>query len=139
MFIHGGYWRRFDKSYWSHLAGGALAQGWRVAIPQLYACPCGAVTDIVGEVAQAVNHICSGVEGPIVLAGHSAGGHLVSRLMCNDTALTDAVKARLQHVVSLSGVHDLRPLLKLEINSDIRLDEQKQSCKAQLYYTLSKG
>ena len=125
VFIHGGYWRRFDKSYWSHLAGGALAQGWRVAIPSYTLAPNARVADIVGEVAQAVNHICHGVEGPIVLVGHSAGGHLVSRLMCSDTALTDAVKARLQHVVSLSGVHDLRPLLKLEINSDIQLDEQE--------------
>ncbi|MGC6474715.1 MAG: alpha/beta hydrolase [Candidatus Puniceispirillaceae bacterium] len=130
VFIHGGYWRRFDKSYWSHLAGGALAQGWRVAIPSYTLAPAARVTDIVGEVAQAVNHICSGVEGPIVLAGHSAGGHLVSRLMCNDTALTDAVKARLQHVITLSGVHDLRPLLKLEINSDIRLDEQETNLQS---------
>jgi hypothetical protein len=22
VFVHGGYWRRFDKSYWSHLARG---------------------------------------------------------------------------------------------------------------------
>ena len=130
VFIHGGYWRRFDKSYWSHLAGGALAQGWRVAIPSYTLAPAARVTDIVGEVAQAVNHICSGVEGPIVLAGHSAGGHLVSRLMCSDTALTDAVKARLQHVITLSGVHDLRPLLRLEINSDIRLDEQEANLQS---------
>ena len=130
VFIHGGYWRRFDKSYWSHLAGGALAQGWRVAIPSYTLAPVARVTDIVGEIAQAVNHICSGVEGPIVLAGHSAGGHLVSRLMCSDTALTDAVKARVQHVISLSGVHDLRPLLKLEINTDIRLDEQEANLQS---------
>ena len=31
--VHGGYWLKFDKSYWSHLAAGANAQGWHVAMP----------------------------------------------------------------------------------------------------------
>ena len=33
IFIHGGYWRALDKSWFSHLASGPLAHGWRVAIP----------------------------------------------------------------------------------------------------------
>jgi len=27
VFVHGGYWRMFDKSSWSHLAAGAVARG----------------------------------------------------------------------------------------------------------------
>lgn len=122
VFIHGGYWRRFDKSYWSHLARGALEQGWQVAIPSYTLAPEARIADIVVEMAAAVNHICKDGEGPIALAGHSAGGHLVSRLACKDTALSTEVQARLCHVTSISGVHDLRPILRLEINADIRLD-----------------
>ncbi len=33
VFVHGGYWRAFDKSYWSHFAAGPLARGWCVAMP----------------------------------------------------------------------------------------------------------
>ena len=33
MFIHGGYWLRFDRDLWSHLAAGAVARGWACAIP----------------------------------------------------------------------------------------------------------
>ena len=33
VFVHGGYWRAFDRELWSHLAGGPLARGWAVAIP----------------------------------------------------------------------------------------------------------
>src|SRR6185369_4460172 len=33
VYIHGGYWVRFDKSSWSHLASGALAHGYAVAVP----------------------------------------------------------------------------------------------------------
>ena len=31
---------------------------------------------------------------------------------------------RIKHVVSISGVHDLRPLLKTEINTQLKLDKQ---------------
>jgi arylformamidase len=33
VFVHGGYWLAFDESSWSHLANGAIANGWSVAIP----------------------------------------------------------------------------------------------------------
>jgi len=33
VFVHGGYWRAFGKSDWSHLAAGPLAAGWAVAVP----------------------------------------------------------------------------------------------------------
>ncbi|MEO1788837.1 MAG: hypothetical protein AAFR34_03960 [Pseudomonadota bacterium] len=33
VFIHGGYWRLFDRSYWSHFARGCTARGWAVAMP----------------------------------------------------------------------------------------------------------
>ena len=33
IFIHGGYWLRFDKSYWSHLATGTFQHGWHVVMP----------------------------------------------------------------------------------------------------------
>lgn len=31
--VHGGFWRSFGKSDWSHLAAGARARGWSVAVP----------------------------------------------------------------------------------------------------------
>ena len=33
IFIHGGYWIDFDKSYWSHFASGVIARGYRCIIP----------------------------------------------------------------------------------------------------------
>ena len=33
VFIHGGYWMAFSPSDFSHLAAGALARGWAVAMP----------------------------------------------------------------------------------------------------------
>lgn len=30
VFVHGGFWMRLDKSYWSDLAEGARSRGWAV-------------------------------------------------------------------------------------------------------------
>ncbi|MGO4836577.1 alpha/beta hydrolase, partial [Rhizobiaceae sp. 2RAB30] len=39
VFVHGGYWLRLDKSFWSHLAAGPLASGYAVAMPSYTLCP----------------------------------------------------------------------------------------------------
>jgi acetyl esterase/lipase len=39
VYVHGGYWVRFDKSSWSHLAKGALAHNYAVAMPSYTLCP----------------------------------------------------------------------------------------------------
>src|SRR5690606_21989409 len=39
VFIHGGFWLRLDKSYWSHLARGPVEHGFSVAIPSYTLCP----------------------------------------------------------------------------------------------------
>ena len=39
VFVHGGYWVRFDKSYWSHLANGSVEHGYAVAMPSYTLCP----------------------------------------------------------------------------------------------------
>lgn len=122
VFVHGGYWRAFDKSYWSHLAGGALARGWAVAMPSYTLAPEARISAITAEVATAVAAAAERVAGPVRLAGHSAGGHLVCRMVCADSPLPESVAARVTHVLSISGVHDLRPLLRTATNDDLRLD-----------------
>ena len=122
VFVHGGYWRAFDKSYWSHLAAGPVARGWVVAMPQYTLAPQIGIAGITAEVSEAVSEAAGRVAGPIRLAGHSAGGHLVTRQVCAGTRLAPEVVSRIAHVVSISGVHDLRPLLRTAMNADFRLD-----------------
>lgn len=139
IFVHGGYWLAFDKSSWSHLAQGALAKGYAVALPSYTLAPEVSVGGITGEVASAINKAAEMVPGPIVLAGHSAGGHLVSRMMCKDSQLHDAVKQRITRVTSISGVHDLRPLLNTAMGAKLfrSADEAWRESPALLEPTLS--
>ena len=122
VFIHGGFWLRLDKSYWSHLAKGTLERGFSVAIPSYPLCPEVRVQDISQSAARAVSHAASKVTGPVILSGHSAGGHLVTRLISRGSTLDEATLKRIAHVVSISGVHDLRPLLQSDLNKGIGLD-----------------
>ena len=123
VFVHGGYWMAFDKGRWSHLAAGALARGWAVAMPSYTLCPDSRISGITRQVARAVEAIAQAQPGQLRLTGHSAGGHLVSRLACADAPLPPEVQGRVEHVVSISGLHDLRPLLNTRMNATLKLDE----------------
>lgn len=125
VFVHGGYWMRFDRTHWSHLAAGPLAQGWAVAQPGYTLCPDIRITGIVAEVAQAVEAAAALIDGPIRLVGHSAGGHLATRLACADTGLSRQTRRRIAAVLSISGVHDLRPLLGVGFNDTLKLDAEE--------------
>lgn len=128
IFVHGGYWHLFDKSFWSHLAAGPLAHGWNVAFPEYTLAPDARISEITAEIATAITTIAN---GPIRLTGHSAGGHLVSRMNCTDIALA----ADIQHTVSISGVHDLRPLVGTDINETLRLDATEAQAESPAFQT----
>ncbi|MCR9127466.1 MAG: alpha/beta hydrolase [Rhodobacteraceae bacterium] len=121
VFVHGGFWRITDKSTWSHLAAGALARGWRVAMPSYTLCPDARISQITGQIAGAVTQIAARSPGPLALTGHSAGGHLVARMITGDV-LADGVRARISRVMPIAPLADLRPLIETSMNADLRLD-----------------
>ena len=121
IFVHGGYWLKFDRSYWSHLAAGALARGWAVAMPSYDLCPDVRIAGITQQVAQAVMKVAGACSGPISLAGHSAGGHLVARMLAPGM-LPVSVRNRLTHVVPISPLADLEPFLRTSMNADFGMD-----------------
>lgn len=123
VFVHGGYWMAFDNSYWSHLAAGPVARGYAVALPSYTLCPENRIAGITAEIGAAVTAAAAEVAGPVMLAGHSAGGHLVSRMVCESSPLAPDLRTRIRHVVSISGVHDLRPLMATAMNATLAIDE----------------
>ena len=121
FYAHAGYWRVFHRTDWSHLAEGANAQGWAVAIPSYDLCPAVSISEITRQMTKALEAAAVRVEGPIALAGHSAGGQMAARLSVPGV-VTEIVAARIQGDVCLSPVSDLRPLLKTSMNADFQLD-----------------
>jgi acetyl esterase/lipase len=131
VFVHGGFWRRFDRSLWSHFAAGGTAAGWAVAMPSYTLAPEARISAMTRETAAAIAEAARLVpSGPVVLAGHSAGGHLAARMLMADAALPEAVASRLRRVVPISPLSDLRPLLAATMNEILRLDPAEAAAES---------
>lgn len=117
VFIHGGYWMAFDRADWSHLAAGALARGWACAMPSYTLAPANSISGMTQEIRSAIMVAASDFNGPVVVSGHSAGGHLAARMGCDDGP--DGV----DRVVPISPLADLRPLRATEMNEKLNLTE----------------
>ncbi|MEL6168299.1 MAG: alpha/beta hydrolase [Pseudomonadota bacterium] len=123
VFFHGGYWISMDRSYWSHLAAGATARGWAVAVPSYPLAPEVVVPEITRATARAVEVAAAFVNGPIVAVGHSAGGHLAARLANPDSQLAPDIATRIVRILPISPVADLRPLLRTSMNAELGLTD----------------
>ncbi len=114
LFIHGGYWQSLDKSFASHLASGLLAHGVTVAVPSYDLCPQVTVEVIAGQMQSAARFLTTRFGRLDLAIGHSAGGHLAAMLLADE--LVPAALA-------ISGLFDLRPLVKTTVNGALGLDE----------------
>ena len=127
VFIHGGYWRALDKADFHFVAGPLLAQGIAVAVANYDLCPTVSIARIVDECRRMMVWIAR--EGPrhgadadnVVVGGHSAGGHLAAMMLATDWDALGLARDPFVGGVTLSGVHDLKPLVLSSMNSDLRL------------------
>jgi arylformamidase len=122
LFIHGGYWRALDKSDFSFIAPPLVAAGIAVALINYDLTPRVSVETIVAQVERAIRwvHAEAGRLGfdrdRLVVCGHSAGGHLTA------TALAAEPRLPIAAGIAISGVFDLVPLLKTNVNEQLGLD-----------------
>ncbi|CUH40117.1 Alpha/beta hydrolase family protein [Jannaschia seosinensis] len=128
VFVHGGYWRAFDRSDWSHLAAGAVARGWAVAVMGYPLAPSARIAEITAQVARGIDAAAARVAGPVRLTGHSAGGHLAARMVMPDAA--PACADRIEACLPLSPVADLRPLVAQSLNDDLRLTPEEAASES---------
>jgi arylformamidase len=128
VFVHGGYWRALDKADNAFVAGPFVDAGIAVAVVNYDLCPDVAIATIVDECRRAVAWIAR--EGAahganperIVVGGHSAGGHLAAMALTTDWAGQGLARDPVFGAVSLSGVHDLAPMVLFSFNADFKLD-----------------
>jgi acetyl esterase/lipase len=130
--VHGGYWLRFSPDDFSHLAAGPLAAGFAVAMPAYTLAPAARLAGIVAEVALAIAMLAARVAGPVHLAGHSAGGHLVARMACAGV-LPEAVARRLTRLLAISPLTDLAPLMLTAMQATLRLDAAEVAAESPAY------
>jgi arylformamidase len=122
LFIHGGYWRSLDKASFSHVARGPNAHGLDVAVAGYTLCPEVSILDIIEELRQCCLFLHQRYGRPLLIAGHSAGGHLAAAMAATDWQAYGQPSGLIQAGLSISGLFDLRPLMATPINEDLRLN-----------------
>jgi arylformamidase len=130
VFIHGGYWRSLDKSDHSFVATDFVRAGALVVVPNYALCPAVHIDDIALQTARAVAwtwlHIrrWGGDPRRLVVAGHSAGGHLAAMMLaCHWRSLDPSLPSDLlQRTLALSGLFEMEPLRHTPfLQQDLRL------------------
>lgn len=133
VFIHGGYWRSLDKSDFSFVAPAFVAAGACVVVPNYALCPAVSMETIALQMTRAIawvwRHAAQyGADAKrIVVAGHSAGGHLAAMLMCCDWKAVDPAlpQGLVGRALSISGLFDLDPLVDTPfLRDDLRLTRE---------------
>lgn len=132
VFIHGGYWHLFDKSFWSWTAKGAYDANYRFVVLNYPLAPEVTIAEITATIANAVNVIAAHFQGDIRICGHSAGGHLTARMAC-EGVLPRETLARIVKFVPISGIYDLTPLLATKMNETLRLTEEMAERESPVY------
>ncbi len=119
VFIHGGYWYRNRREDFAALADGVRAHGWSAALVGYTLAPAVSVTDIVGEIALALDWLAAsgpahGIAGKVIVSGWSAGGHLAAMALGHP---------RVSAGMAISGVFELGPLRDTYLNEFLSLSD----------------
>jgi acetyl esterase/lipase len=135
VFLHGGFWREaYDRTHTGPLATALAAAGFAVCVPEFrrtgqrgggwpgtFDDVAAAVDTLPALVRDAVGaHVIS--DGPVLLGGHSAGGHLAlwtaSRHRLPPDASWQAPMGQVRGVVALAAVSDMVACHALRLGQD---------------------
>ncbi|MBM3642850.1 MAG: alpha/beta hydrolase [Alphaproteobacteria bacterium] len=123
LFFHGGYWQSLHKDSFSFLAPPITARGVALAVATYDLCPDVTMTALADQARSALAFLVGAARGldldpdRLVVAGHSAGGHLAALLAGDDPAR----RPKLAGALALSGLFDLEPIRLSYLNDALRL------------------
>lgn len=127
VLLHGGFWKvEYDRRHTRPMARALADLGFVVATPEYRRVRGGGGWPTTGDdVGRAVTRlpdlldglgiIGPGVDGPVTVVGHSAGGHLALWLAARGLATTGPA---IERVVALAPVSDLGEAIRLGLGGD---------------------
>lgn len=118
IYVHGGYWQRLSAADSLFNATDAAQQGVSLHAVEYTLAPHATVRQIVDECIVEIRRVLGELDPTsVVIAGCSAGAHLVA--MC---AREPDIAARIDGVALLSGIYDVRPIVRTPTNDPLGLD-----------------
>ncbi len=131
MFVHGGYWRAFSKRDYSFVADAIVAEGAIAAIIDYSLMPGARMARLVDQVRRAARWLeahaqdFGGDSQAISASGHSAGGHLVSYLVCRAPHEPAFPDNSVRNILAVSGLYDLAPVAVSFLQPEIQLTQEE--------------
>jgi arylformamidase len=131
VFIHGGYWQRFDPKAFSFVAERLVEAGAAVGLIGYDLAPAVDMDRIVAEIRQGLAWLYrhadeQGFDGArMFVAGHSAGGHLSAMALATDWAAAGLPADLIKGVCAISGVFDLEPIRRCYLNEVLQLTTEQ--------------
>ena len=132
VFIHGGWWRSLDKFDFTYIVPGFRRAGFNIALTNYTLAPEASIEEITRQQLRALSWLYLNAARyefdpeRIVVAGHSAGGHLAAMMMAAEWPRwsaglpVDLVKAG----VLMSGLFDLESIRHVDfVADDLKLDQ----------------
>ena len=121
VYVHGGYWQRLSAVDSLFNAADAQELGFSLHATEYVLAPHATVEQIVQECIADVLEVTARANAPrTVLAGCSAGAHLATMV-----ARSPQLAGRIGMTVLLSGIYDLRPVVRIQDNAALGLDEPR--------------
>ena len=123
IFLYGGFWTDYEKSIFSYLAMGPVLNNMRVIIPTLPKCPDATIPEINKSFYRCLRLVCRRFTGDILLVGQQSGAHVIGRSISKGE-LPKPILERIKHVMLLSPISDLKPLLYTDKKDELHLTEE---------------
>ncbi|MBH3424553.1 MULTISPECIES: alpha/beta hydrolase [Pseudomonas] len=133
IYLHAGYWQSRDKAQFRFIASALTDRGYNVALLNYPLCPEVSVAQIVATLGHGVLFTRTALPLkeqllPLIVVGHSAGGHLAVELAIAQAALHQRQQP-ISAIVPISGIYNLEPLIETSLNKKLLLDRrQAQAC-----------
>jgi len=128
VFIHGGYWQKFEKSNFHFIAGAFADYGITTVVINYPLAPAVSIDQIVESCRTAVDWLYNNIvqwngdPDQMYITGNSAGAHLAAMLMTKNKTRTDQVC--IKGVCAISGLFNLEPIQLSNINDVLQMDNE---------------
>ncbi len=139
LFFHAGYWQSRDKQGFRFLAEPFVSNHINFVAVNYPLCPgvtlAALLTAARQSVPAVVEHLGNAhpMDKGLIVAGHSAGGHIAIELALSHWPTSLKGGRPIELAVALSGVFDLRPLLRTPLNDNLRLSPEEAYQRSPLF------